>query len=314
MASRFPRRSRRTDALALAALLAACSPSLERHEFRALHMGTEARIVLYAPTQDAAARAAGAAFAHIAALDSLLSDYRPDSELTRVSDAAGQGAVPAGDDLIRVLARALEIAAHTNGAFDPTVGALTSLWRNARRSGVAPDTAALRQAQETVGWQNVRIDPEQRTIELGKSGTRLDFGGIAKGFAADEALRALRATGVTRALIVFGGEVVAGDSPPGEEGWSVALPNGYIRLSNQALATSGDAEQFFVIEDVRRSHVLDPETGLGLVGGGAAVLAGDGMSADAYATAASVVERAVAETWLREVGGRLLEHRPQDDQ
>jgi thiamine biosynthesis lipoprotein len=167
---------------------------------------------------------------------------------------------------------------------------------------VLPDAAVLDSARALVGWRLVVLDSAARTASLARPGMRLDPGGIAKGYAADEALAAMRAEGVERALVVFGGEIVAGAPPPGAHGWIVELPGGdSLELAEAAIASSGDAEQFVVIGGRRYSHVVDPRTGLGLSGGaGATVMARDGLTADALATAASVVAREVAAGWLRD--------------
>jgi len=298
-------------------LAASCDAPPERFEFRELHMGTEARLVLYAPSPDVAERAAAAGFRRIAELDSLLSDYRPDSELSRLSAQAGAGPRPIGDDLFHLLARATETARLTDGAFDITMGPVVLLWREARRSGALPDSAVLDSARALVDWRLVTLDSAARTATLGRPGMRLDPGGIAKGYAADEALAAMRAEGIERALVAFGGEIVAGAPPPGSVGWGIELPDGdSLELAHAALASSGDAEQFVEIGGTRYSHVVDPRTGAGLSGGaGATVMARDGLTADALATAASVVERGVAAGWLTDTavvgaGARLIRHAP----
>jgi thiamine biosynthesis lipoprotein len=268
-------------------------------------MGTEARVVLFARDRAHADSAAAAAFDRIAHIDRALSDYRMDSEVAAIAAAAGDTAVVVGDDLLRVLAVALAIARETGGAFDPTAGPLTALWREARRAGRMPDDSAVARATRLVGWRRVHLDTLAHTVRLARPGMRLDFGGIAKGFAADQALEVLRARGAARALVAFGGEVVAGDPPPGEAGWDITIADAGTgsasrRIANAAISSSGDAEQFIEIGGVRHSHVLDPRTGRPLTHGVAVtVLAPDGMTADAFATAAGVLDSAARAAFLR---------------
>jgi FAD:protein FMN transferase len=202
--------------------------------------------------------------------------------------------VPVSRDLASVLASALAIAAETDGAFDPTAGAVVALWREARQTATLPDSARIRAALARTGWRNVAIDTAARTVRPAVTGIRLDFGGIAKGWAADEALAVLRSHGVIRALIDFGGEVVAGEAPPGERGWRVLTgtdAGDTVMLATRAISTSGATEQFVEIDGVRYSHVVDPRTGIGLTHGrSATVLAPSGWLADALATSASVVD------------------------
>lgn len=252
-------------------------------------MGVEARILLQAATTEDAARAADVAFAEIERLEQVFSDWREDSELSRLSDRAGAGPVRVSDDLLAILARANAISDATDGAFDVTVGPLVALWREARRTRALPDEAALARARELVGWRLVAIDERSRTVALRRAGMRLDLGGIAKGHACQRALAVLAASGFPRALVQMGGDVACGDPPTGREGWSIDV-GGERRLAHGvAVATSGDAEQHVVIDGLRYSHVVDPRTGLGLTSREVVtVVAPDGATADACATALGV--------------------------
>ena len=266
-------------------------PALERHEYTQVHMGVETRIVIWAaPAQ--AASAARAVFVRIAILDSLLSDYRADSELSRVNAAAGGPPVVASEPLLAVLTVAIDVARASDGAFDPTVGPLTRVWRAARRAGSSPDPAVLREAAGLVRWTDVRIDRQAGTVQLARPGMALDLGGIAKGRAVDEALAVLLAHGVRRALVQMGGDLGVTGPPPDETGWRILLatPADTLRLAHGALAISGPTEQFIEVDGTRYSHVLDPRTGTGLTTRDVAiVLAPTAMLADALATAAGVL-------------------------
>lgn len=264
-------------------------------------MGVKARLVLFVTDSALAGLAAGAAFDRIARLDSLLSDYRPASELNSINRSAGDRAVRVSGDTYRVLDRALALARETGGAFDPTVGPLVLPWRESRRTGALPDPAVLADARSAVGWEHVSLDRAQHAVRLGRPGMRLDLGAIAKGFACDEALTVLERYGVSRALIELGGDIAAADAPPGTDGWSIEIPGeGRIELHNRAIASSGDAEQAVVIDGVRYSHVVDPRTGLGLTGGiQATVIADEAAAADAWATAITVMKPEERTAFLR---------------
>jgi len=259
-------------------------------------MGTEARIVLYAPSLDAAERGASAAFSRMAELDATLSDYRNDSEISRLSLSAVSQPAPVGKDLATVLSAAIALSTETGGAFDVSAGPLVQLWRGARQVGSLPDEAILCEALGRVGWRNIELDSAAGTVQLKLSGMKLDVGGVAKGYAADEAISALKAHGIDRALVSIGGETVAGMAPPGERGWLIQLEhadsaNREARLVNAAISTSGDTEQFIEIGGVRYSHVVDPRTGVGLTGRIAAtVRAPTGIAADAWSTAVTVLD------------------------
>ncbi len=239
-------------------------------------MGTLVRIVLYARTQRDGDAAAAAAFARIAALDARLSDYREDSELTALSRAAVGVPVPLSDDLFAILSASETLARRTDGAFDITAGRLTHLWRSARRLNAWPEAARVAAARAAGGFANVRLDPRRRTATLAQAGIALDPGGIAKGYAVDEALRVLQARGIGAALVGLGGDLAAGDPPPGRTGWTVAIPRlavsgataepFWIELAHAAVSTSGDAEQWMTADGVRRSHVIDLRSGWPVTG------------------------------------------------
>lgn len=265
-----------------------------RFEFRQRHMGVIGRIVLYAPTEAEAARAATAAFARIAELEQVMSDYRPSSELMRLAASPPGVPRPVGADLFRVLAAAQRLSELSGGAFDITAGPVVRLWREARRSGSMPDPTALRAARARVDWRALALDSATRTVTLHARGLELDLGGIAKGDAADQALAVLRRQGTPRALVELGGDLVAGEPPPGEPGWRVALlgTSGEppLLLANAAISTSGDTEQFVEIGGIRYSHIVDPRTGIGVTHRAAAtVVAPTGLLADGLGTAVSVL-------------------------
>jgi thiamine biosynthesis lipoprotein len=289
------------------------------------------RIVAYAADGSTATNAARAAFARISELNRILSDYDAESELNHLSLTAGSGAVvPLSPELATVLLRAQHVAAASDGAFDVTVGPLTQLWRRARRQHALPDPELLNPARAAVGWTNLQlIRPGKAhspvTASLTTPKMRLDLGGIAKGYALDEATRILHDAGLTRTLITGAGDMVAGDPPPGESGWKIELapldlpgspPALTVRLHNGSLCTSGDLFQHVEINGVRYSHIVDPHTGMGLTDHSLVVVLGqDGMTTDALSTAISVLgpERGIrlAEKYraeariLRAPGGRI---------
>ena len=279
-------------------------------------MGVEVRVVLYAESESEAVAAARVAFVEIARLDAVFSDYRRDSELSRLAANAGGNAQPVSDDLHELLQRSQRLAHQTGGAFDVSAGALTRLWRRAIRGGALPTEAELAAAMRVSGVGSLTLDVAG-TVQLPVAGTRLDLGGIAKGFALDRALAKLADAGVARALLQAGGDIVVGDPPPEEDGWTLAIAHAdcVVRLSRAALSTSGDSEQFVVIEGRRYSHTVDPRTGFGLTSGRTAmVVAGDSVTADSLATALTVLEPAEYDALLAGYpgAGALVSHRSLD--
>lgn len=271
--------------------------ALTRFSYTEYHMGVDARFVVYAPDQPTAERACTAAFARIAALDSIMSDYRPNSELMRLCARAGGPPVRVSPDLFRVLRRAQEVSRQSDGAFDVTVGPLITLWRKARKTAVLPDPAELELARSRVGWQKIQLNEAARTVRLTVPGMKLDLGGIGKGYAADAAQRLLKDHGITRALVELGGDVVMTGAPPGTQGWKVRTPNAGddqgpvdLHLEYCAISTSGDTIQFVVIGDRRYSHLVNPRTGQALTSRvQVTLIAPDGLTSDPLSKAVSIL-------------------------
>jgi thiamine biosynthesis lipoprotein len=268
------------------------APQWERQEYRQVCMGVQARIVLWTREPESGAAAARAAFARLAEVERALSDWLVDGDLARLEARAGAGPVAVSADLYGCLERALELAKASDGAFDPTVGALTRLWRAARERDAAPDPDALAAARAGVGWRGVRLDPSLRTVELPHPATRLDFGGIGKGFGADAALATLAEHDHGRALVALAGDIALGAPPPGCDGWRIEAPEvgEVLVLARCGVSSSGDSAQHLVVDGVRESHLLDPESGRGLVGRPPlTVVAPDAATADGLASALGLV-------------------------
>lgn len=260
--------------LAGAAAIGAEPEGLQRFRFERAEMGVPFRITLYARDEASARKAADAAFERVEGLNAVLSDYEPDSELNRLSASAGKGqAVKVSADLWRVLVLSEAMARRSDGAFDITIGPLVDLWRRARRQRELPAPAALEEARARVGIGKLRLDASTQSAELLVAGMRLDVGGIAKGYAVDEALKVLAAQGIASALVAASGDIGASGPPPGQPGWRVEVapldsPDApaarHVWLCHSAVSTAGDAFQRVEIGGVRYSHIIDPRTGMAL--------------------------------------------------
>lgn len=271
---------------------------LNRFEFTQPQMGVPFRIVLYAANADQARTAAEAAYARIADLNQILSNYETDSELSLLGYQSGKASwTRVSPDLFRIITRAQALAAETEGAFDLTIGPLAAAWRNARRTHRFPDRNQLERFQRRVGWQHLKLNHSRQQVWLSRAGMRLDPGGIAKGDALDQALIVLRQEGIHHALVAGAGDIAVSAPPPNRSAWRIALveisPDSeklYLDLAHQAVATSGDLYQFVEIDGIRYSHIVDPETGLGLTERRlVSVIAPNGITADSLATAFSVL-------------------------
>jgi FAD:protein FMN transferase len=287
-----------------AGLLTGCqtapkSGSLARYEFTEPHMGTLWRITVYAPDPLTASNAVSAAFSRVTALDQCMTDYEPESELMRLSKSPPGVPVPVSEDLFRILHKSQELALASGGAFDITAGPVVQLWRRARRQRELPNPDRLAAARQAVGFAKLRLDTRHRTVTLLAGQMRLDLGGIAKGYGADEALRVLRGKGLSQALVAASGDLAIGDPPPGKVGWRIGIGPPRIGSTNLAQAlllrnvgvsTSGDTEQFVELAGRRYSHIIDPRAGQALTNRlQATVIADCATRSDALATTVCVL-------------------------
>jgi FAD:protein FMN transferase len=256
--------------------LAAGAPRAAQFEYQQPKMGTVFRILIWAPDQKTADAAAEAAWERIDQLNHELSDYEADSELNQLCRRTDKGPmtepVAVGDDLWAILVDSIEAAKLSEGAFDITVGPLTRLQRQSRKTDQLPDPQKLKQAMESVGWKHVRLIPEHHRVQLLRAKMQLDVGGIGKGFTSDEVIKLLKERGIKSALCGAAGDIAVGDAPPGREDWRIAIQSlkspekisDYIHIHDYGISTSGDTYRSAVVGNKHYSHIIDPRTGLGL--------------------------------------------------
>ncbi len=282
---------------------AATSLTVERER---VLMGTRCALVLQGEDRDALDAAATAAFDAIARCEGETSNWQADSELGRVNAAAGK-VTPVSPGLYATLAAARSWTERTAGAFDATVEPLTLAY-DLRGAGRLPDVSTIAAARALVAGRSVELDPVARTVRLPRAGMAFDLGGIAKGEALDRAVDVLRAHGVKRALLNFGGQVSAIGAPVGATAWSVQLADPRdrtrgvttIALKDGSVSTSAASEHALPVGDVLLNHVLDPRTGLPAADwGAAAVIAPRGVDADAASTALYVMGPDAAREFVR---------------
>lgn len=285
----------------LSAALLSATPNtpLQRYESVEPHMGTLYRIELYTSSTELAQEAFKAAFARVAQLDYELSDYKADSELNRATSAAVSNPVHISQDLATVLEAAQRLSVATGGAFDVTVGPLSKLWRTARKQGQLPSLAAISEARTRCGFRHLHLDAAAQTIKVDSPGMQLDLGAIAKGYAADEALVVLRKLDIQSALVAASGDLAFGDAPPDQPGWKIGVDSldtsdkpftRILMLKNAAVSTSGGEEQHLDAGGKRYSHIINPQTGMGLESDlTVTTIARHGLQADPAATAVSVL-------------------------
>lgn len=238
-------------------------------------------------------------------LEAQLSVYRATSALTFINRHAAEAPVPVDRRLFSLLRRAARLADSTEGAFDPTMGALTRCWGFFQRQGRVPAVEDLEGARAASGMRHVSFEPITRTIAFARTGVEINLGGIGKGYALDRAARRMMRDGTRAALLSAGGSSVrVVGQPPEASVWTIGLRDpryparrwALLHLRDAAVGTSGIGEQFFVHDGRRYGHLLDPRTGWPVEGRLAAtVVTSSATDADALATACFVGGAALAE-------------------
>ncbi|HNX81595.1 MAG TPA: FAD:protein FMN transferase [Candidatus Omnitrophota bacterium] len=243
-------------------------------------------------------RAAAIAFDEIKRIEDLLSKYNEKSEISRLN-RIGKSSVSV--DTLYIVRKAKQLWLVTGGAFDPTVGPLLDVWGFTDKKYRFPSDEEIASAMKKVGMDKVEIDDEKNIIALTVPGMKLDLGGIAKGYAVDCAVSRLKQAHVRNCLINAGGDIYCLGKKADGRAWRVALRDPrreqyavraeFFELSNKAIDTSGDYEQFFIKDNKRYSHIFDPKTGRPASSGVASVtvIAPDCLTADALATSLFVM-------------------------
>jgi thiamine biosynthesis lipoprotein len=263
-------------------------------KFRAETMGTWATITIVTSDSAAVSEPARDAFFALHRVDSLMSNWSQDSEVAHVNHRAFKNPVNVGLELAAVLKTAKQITEQSNGAFDISIEPLVRLWGFLDGAPRVPSAEEIAEARKRVGRTKVRFNAGNGSVSFIFDGVGIDLGGIAKGFGADQAAGVLRRTGVANALIDLSGNMVAMGDAAGHPGWAVGIrdPDGKapwlarLVLHNEAVATSGNYEQFVDEGGKRYGHILDPRTGWPAEGlSSVTVVCADAMVADAWATA-----------------------------
>jgi thiamine biosynthesis lipoprotein len=279
----------------LMASLAGCPRPPRVYKDTRVIMGTYVSITAVAEgaTDEAARAAVSAAFDEITRVDLLMSTYKPESQLSQVNRMAGMRPVRVDRELIDTVEDALYVSRLTGGAFDPTVGPLVRLWKIGSDEARIPDKEETDSARKLVDYSQVEVNRTRQTIYIRKKGMSIDLGGIAKGYAADRAVAALKARGIRGGIVAVAGDIKLFGSREDGKPWNIGIQHPRekdgllctLTLHDAATSSSGDYERYFIKDGVRYHHILDPRTGRparGLIS--VTVIARDSWLADGMAT------------------------------
>ena len=232
-----------------------------------MHMGTLVSITAVGQTDQGANEVINAGFQEVKRLEQLLSTWIPESELSRVNAAAGRNPVMVSPETMTVVQRSLQVAEMTEGAFNIAIGPAVDAWSVSAEPRL-PTVAELEALKPLMDLHAIHADVRERTVFLEKPGMRIDVGGIGKGYAADQAVIAMKNAGGVAGVVALSGDIKAFGRLPDGKKFSVGIQHprkegailAEIDLQEEAISTAGDYERFFEKDGVRYHHILDPNT------------------------------------------------------
>jgi thiamine biosynthesis lipoprotein len=266
--------------------------------FRTRTMGTWASLTVVTADSAAVADLAYRSLVVFHRVDSLMSNWTDVSEVARINREASHSEVRVHPEVAGVIAFGQQVARESGGAFDLTIEPLVRLWGFLGGKPRVPQQREIDAILDFVGHDKLRFNAEGPSLYFTRDGVRIDLGGIAKGYGVDAAADLMREAGATNALIDLSGNMIALGNAAGHEGWTVGVrdPSGKhpylarVRLFNEAVATSGDYEQFVDEDGKRYGHILDPRSGWSARGlSSVTIVTARAMTADAWATALFVL-------------------------
>jgi thiamine biosynthesis lipoprotein len=264
-----------------------------------MKMGSAFNLIIVSADSNKANHLARKSYELVDSLNHIFSNYDSSSELSKINASAGLLPYKMSRAMLDLVQKSQYAYIQSKGAYDISIGPLSSLWRNARKAKLFPEASTVLATKKLVGFAQIKINKRLGTIFLPNANMQLDFGGIAKGYIAQWVINFLKANGIQQALVDAGGDIVMSGPPLNQKGWliGVNLPettdqllNKKLQLSNCSVATSGDVYQFIEYKGVKYSHIINPLTGYGVTNlRNVTIVAKTGATADWLATACSIL-------------------------
>lgn len=254
----------------VAIFLFTSSNSIKNYQESRVLLHTITEIQVLANNKLTATKALNAAFARIEQIEKEMNLFDPKSELARINATAYEQEIALSPDMFDILTLAINGSKKTNGAFDITVRPLSKIYGFGSNKKQLPSNKELQGSLKLVDYKLIKINTDKKTIRFLKKGVALDLGGIAKGYAVDEAVKVLIRYGIKNALVSAGGSSIYALGTNQGQPWQIAIRDPkttdktterVIKLQNQGLSTSGDYEQFFLAGNKKIAHILNPITG-----------------------------------------------------
>jgi thiamine biosynthesis lipoprotein len=289
-------------------ILSGCTEKNKMYKESRVLMDTFCTITVVSPSKEDAGGAIEAGFAEIKKLETLLNYFSDDSEITAVNRSAGNKPVKVSRETMDMMKKTIDISRLTNGVFDPTIAPVVSLWNFSKdmSNTSIPSGSRINDAAALVDYKKIKMDYDKFEIFLEEKNMELDLGGIAKGYAADKAVDAIKSKGIKAALVAVAGDIRGFGLNVSGNSWRVGIQNprpeaesdkpwedifASLYLENMAISTSGDYQRYFIKDGRRFHHILDPETGFPAESDliSVSVIAPEGYVADGLSTAVFVL-------------------------
>ena len=247
----------------------ACSKQDQKIDKEAIKMDTVMHLIVYGSKAE---KAIEAAYTRVDEIEQMASSSINTSDVNKINDAAGKDYVKVHPEIIKIIKTSLIYSKLSNGSFDITVSPLIKLWGIGTSNERIPTASEIKEKVALVNYKDISIIESNNSVKLMKPGMSIDLGGIAKGFTADEIVKVFKKYRIKSAIINLGGSSIytMGEKPDNTL-WSIGIQHprldrnqgyiGIIKMSENALSTSGDYERFFIKDGKRYHHILNPNTG-----------------------------------------------------
>jgi FAD:protein FMN transferase len=281
-------------------LVSACSSHKdETYKKTKTLMDTFVTVTVVSDSAEKAEDAIEKAFSTMEHFGDLVNFFSDTSEIAEINRKAGISPVKVSPETIEVIDKAVFVASKSGGAFDPTIGPVMKLWDF--HKNIRPSDEDIRSKLKLVDYRKIVTDKQNSTVYLNDKGMMLDPGGIAKGYAADLAVKTLGEQGIRAGVVAAAGDIRTFGMRPDGKPWNIGIKNprpkngsddilATVRLGDKAISTSGDYERFFIRDGQRYHHILDPKTGYPAGGcRSVTVITDRGVFTDAFSTAVFVL-------------------------
>ena len=232
-------------------------------------MGTVFQITALSEDLDLAKKAVDAAYAEVDRIEMLISSWDADSETSMINNNAGVKPVDVSEELFELIQRSFKISDLTQGIFDISYASMDVLWKFDGSMKEKPSEEAILRSVQRIGYEHISMNSEDHTVFLERTGMKIGFGGIGKGYTANRCKKIMRDMGVDHGLVNAGGDLVTWGNQADGKPWTIGIVNpdlkesalSWLDISDMAVVTSGNYERFVEFDSIRYSHIINPKTG-----------------------------------------------------